>query len=229
MDPIWAGYIGTTIIFISIIFDKSKVSKYISIAGCVVLTFYGIAIQVNPIWVLNLGCFVLYVLKLNFGSKFRPGCIIIGYQGIGKSSLAALDTKYIDLESGSFWIGDTRDPNWYQIYCKIAIELAIQGYIVFTSSHLVVREYLTSVPLPEQLKVFTCCPSIELKYLWIEKLKLRYNQSKLNKDYKSYMNAFDCYEDNIRSIQECPVPNILLTSMKYNLKKEIQKAIKQYK
>lgn len=29
--------------------------------------------------------------------------IIIGYQGIGKSTLAHEDNKYIDLESGNFW------------------------------------------------------------------------------------------------------------------------------
>lgn len=35
--------------------------------------------------------------------------IIIGYQGIGKSTLAKNSLKYIDLESGNFWINGERD------------------------------------------------------------------------------------------------------------------------
>ena len=30
--------------------------------------------------------------------------IIIGYQGVGKSTLANKDDKFIDLESSSFWV-----------------------------------------------------------------------------------------------------------------------------
>lgn len=38
--------------------------------------------------------------------------IIIGYQGIGKSSVAKEDYKYIDLESSNFWVDGNR-PNDY--------------------------------------------------------------------------------------------------------------------
>ena len=34
--------------------------------------------------------------------------IVIGYQGIGKSSLAGRDHKYVDLESGNFWVDGKR-------------------------------------------------------------------------------------------------------------------------
>ena len=46
------------------------------------------------------------------------GLIVIGYQGIGKSSIGG---KYncIDLESSNFYIDDKRDNDWYKIYCNI--------------------------------------------------------------------------------------------------------------
>lgn len=57
--------------------------------------------------------------------------IFIGYQGIGKSTLAGYN-RYIDLESGNFWINGKRDENWYIPYCNIAEHLSEQGYRVHT-------------------------------------------------------------------------------------------------
>jgi len=34
--------------------------------------------------------------------------IVIGYQGIGKSTLSKTNDKYIDLESGNFFVDGTR-------------------------------------------------------------------------------------------------------------------------
>ena len=74
--------------------------------------------------------------------------IIIGYQGVGKSTLANKDDKFIDLESGSFWINNTdnnskyRYDNWYEMYCNVAEHLSQQGYIVVVASHEVVRNRL---------------------------------------------------------------------------------------
>ena len=50
--------------------------------------------------------------------------IIIGYQGIGKSTLAGKDNKFIDLESGNFWVNGERVENWYIPYCQIAEHLS---------------------------------------------------------------------------------------------------------
>ena len=66
--------------------------------------------------------------------------IVIGYQGIGKSTLANKDLRFIDLESGNFWVDGKRADDWYKPYCQIAEHLSRQGYIVFTSSHEVVRK-----------------------------------------------------------------------------------------
>ena len=69
--------------------------------------------------------------------------IIIGYQGIGKSTLANCNLNYVDLESSNFYIDGKRADDWYKPYCKIAEHLSQQGYYVFVSSHKVVRDELS--------------------------------------------------------------------------------------
>jgi hypothetical protein len=122
--------------------------------------------------------------------------IIIGYQGIGKSSLAGRDHKYIDLESGNFWVDGKRAEDWYKPYCQIANHLSQQGYVVFTSSHEVVRKELEN----SKELVVVCYPSLKLKDMWIDKLENRYRDTGLEKDYKALMNAKDRFEENIKEL-----------------------------
>lgn len=90
--------------------------------------------------------------------------IIIGFPGIGKSSVTrAYDgdintTGYIDLESSNF----VKDENWVKEYCDLAIDLELQGYNVFVSSHKKVREYLAEKQdiFPDIMEVF---PSKEMR------------------------------------------------------------------
>ena len=128
--------------------------------------------------------------------------IIIGYQGIGKSTLAYNEMEYIDLESSNFFVNGKMADDWYIPYCNIAINLSNQGYKVFVSSHEVVRNELSSSTNVDKMIV---CPAIELKDAWIEKLKTRYENTKLipqegEKNYKAYMNALDRYADNIKEL-----------------------------
>lgn len=123
--------------------------------------------------------------------------IVIGYQGIGKSTLAGKDNRYIDLESGNFWVNGKRADDWYKPYCQIAEHLSQQGYVVFTSSHEVVRKQLEN---SNEIVVLTF-PSVELKDAWIDKLEKRYQESGLEKDYKALMNAKDRYIENIRELE----------------------------
>ena len=150
--------------------------------------------------------------------------IFIGYQGIGKSTLAGYN-RYIDLESGNFWINGKRDENWYIPYCNIAEHLSEQGYRVFTSSHEVVRNYLST----SKEDCFVVYPALHLKDEWIVKLKLRYENSKLDKDYKAYMNAVDRYEDNIKEIANSGFNCIEIDSMDYNLDELIERIITELK
>lgn len=147
--------------------------------------------------------------------------IIIGYQGIGKSTLADEDINYIDLESTCFWIDGERDENWYRSYCKIAEYLSKQGYRVFVLSHADVRKTLKD----SDEQVVCCVPALHLKDQWIERLKKRYESdpTKREKNYKAYMNAVDRYEDNIKEIVASGFPVILLDSMEYDLDEQIRR------
>lgn len=141
--------------------------------------------------------------------------IVIGYQGIGKSSLAGRDSGCIDLESGNFWHDGVRPDDWYIYYCNIAEHLSKQGFTVFTSSHEVVRNYLK-----ENCKedVYVIFPSLALKDEWIKKLKDRYRQTGLDKDYKALKNAEDRYEENIEELKNSGFTYCEIDSMDYNLK-----------
>ena len=141
--------------------------------------------------------------------------VIVGYQGIGKSTLAMLGVGCIDLESSNFFINSKRDDNWYIVYCNIAEHLSKQGYDVFVSSHEVVRKELAK---REGLQRMIVCPSIELKDVWIEKLYLRYEKDLSDKNYKAYMNALDRYEDNIKELlSEKGFEIKVINDMLYNL------------
>ena len=146
--------------------------------------------------------------------------IIIGYQGIGKSTLAGC-YNCIDLESGNFWIDGKRDENWYIPYCNIAEHLSKQGFNVFTSSHQVVRDRLAN----SEEKVFCVFPSLALREEWISKLHLRYEATKLEKDYKAYMNAVDRYSENIKELADFK-HTWVIHSMDYDLL-EIVKMIEE--
>lgn len=124
--------------------------------------------------------------------------IIVGYQGIGKSTLAKNGNGFIDLESSNFFINGVRQNDWYIPYCNIAMNLSEQGYTVFVSSHECVRNYLSFHA--DQARLVIVCPSLRLKDQWIEKLEKRYQDTGLVKDYKAMMNAKDRYEENIKEL-----------------------------
>lgn len=139
--------------------------------------------------------------------------IIIGYQGIGKSSLAGTE-NCIDLESGNFWIDGERSDEWYKPYCQIANHLSEQGYTVFVSSHEVVREELKN----SKEKVFIVMPDERLRDQWIERLWNRYGFTGLDKDYKAYANAKYRYAENIYELMHCGIPYYIIIDMKYSLR-----------
>lgn len=139
--------------------------------------------------------------------------IVIGYQGIGKSTLVKETSGiYIDLESSNFFVDGKRENEWYKPYCKIADDLSRQGYIVFTSSHKEVRDYFKEI---SKEVIITIVPDFSLKDKWIERLYARYEISKLEKDYKAFKNAEERYAENIKEIIESGFPSIILNNTKY--------------
>lgn len=140
--------------------------------------------------------------------------ILIGYQGIGKSTLAFKENNFIDLESNNFFYKDKRIDNWYIYYCNIAAHLSKQGFNVFVSSHEVVRNRLKKY-FDEPL--ICIIPSINLKDEWIKKLYKRYINHKSEKNYKAWMNAVDRYEDNINEIKNSGIEFIEIENINYDL------------
>lgn len=138
--------------------------------------------------------------------------IIIGYQGIGKSTLAGKH-NCIDLESGNFFVDGVRDENWYKMYVQIATHLSEQGYIVFVSSHKVVREELANV----HQSVWCVFPQHQLKYQWIAKLEERYKKTKLPKDERAYLNAKECYSQNVEDLATDIFATCAIGTMDYSL------------
>lgn len=149
--------------------------------------------------------------------------IVVGYQGIGKSTLQKNDSNVIDLESGHFWVNDKRDENWYVVYVNIADHLSKQGFTVFLSSHKVVRQELND----RGIDFNVISPSLELKEAWLEKLKKRYDLSKRMKDYKAWQNAEQCYEDNIKDLasEKHYYP---ITNMGYSLTEMVSSILEEW-
>ena len=139
--------------------------------------------------------------------------IIIGYQGIGKSTLTRRVKGYIDLESSCFWYNGLRPQDWYIYYCQIAEDLSRQGYDVFVSSHEPVRKFLRN----SKEKVIVIYPSLSLKDKWIEKLRIRYDNDPSEKNHKALLNAEDRYEDNIKELMDSGFDYGEITEMDYDL------------
>ena len=151
------------------------------------------------------------------------GLIVVGYQGVGKSSCSGKN-NCIDLESSNFYIGEERHEDWYITYCTIAINLAAQGYTVFTSSHECVVNYFRSVPLPPGVgKVVIFCPTLKMRNEWIDRLSNRYNRTDLFKDYKAYRNADAGYGEQITKLVHSGLPVYHPANIDYDLNVYVNK------
>lgn len=148
--------------------------------------------------------------------------IVIGYQGIGKSTICKDNPRYIDFESSALKMFGRRPPNWEMPYCQMAIWLSKQGYVVFTSSHKEVREMLKGC----DEYCIAIVPTLELKKEWCIKLKKRYEESGLEKDKLALLNANDRYEGNIKEIMDDVPDTFLIDSMDYDLKQIVDKCEK---
>ena len=143
--------------------------------------------------------------------------IVIGYQGIGKSTLVKERNSYIDFESSNFKINGGRPEGWEQMYCEAALDLSRQGHVVFTASHKCIRDYLKEHRGSEV--VLIVAPSVGLKDQWLEKLRNRCKETGLVKDRLALLNAEDCFNENIQEMQSYAnvFPFYEITDMGYKL------------
>lgn len=138
----------------------------------------------------------------------NTGMIVIGFPGIGKSSVAnnKANAKYIDLESSNFNLDDgTKVDHWVTVYTNIAFHLAQQSKVVFVSSHndvhIMIMEKRRTNPELQEIPVMIIYPSMGIKAAWLLRLKDRLNNSKnqSTNEYKKNLAAYEAankYYDN---------------------------------
>ena len=140
--------------------------------------------------------------------------IIIGYQGIGKSSIARVNPfTSIDLESSWTKIDGQRPDDWAKIYCQIAEGLSRAGYNVFVSSHKVVQDILAK----SQEHVLAVFPSPEIKREWLERLRLRWEVTGEEKNYRAWKGAEAGYDREIEVLMASPFEKYVINDMNYRL------------
>lgn len=151
--------------------------------------------------------------------------IIIGYPGIGKSSLSTSATGYIDLDSSNFWRWEdgnrVRDKNWYIAYCNIAVYLSKQGHKVFVCADEDVQKKLKEMSGSKDFKeeIIYCVPALELKDKWVEKLENRYNESHSIEDLAALNHVGTSYEKDLEYIMNSGLPVVKIRYMDYSLEK----------
>lgn len=154
--------------------------------------------------------------------------IIIGYPGIGKTTIAKrYPDKICDLDSSNFVItldGSNKKPEfWYEQYVNIACKLNKNPFdIVFVSSHKEVQDEFKRRDLVKKESVHLCYPSLALKDEWIARVQKRYDESHLDKDKRALDNVIKNFDYNIHCMMtNTYFPHIVLDKTPYNLLAEI--------
>lgn len=157
------------------------------------------------------------------------GAVVVGYPGIGKSTLANNNIHFIDLESSKFK-RDNLDSIWYRTYCDVALDLASQGHVVFVSCHEKVRRYLSKNNHSKFIRLCCCIPSLDLENEWIEKLWKRYLDSgdPYGKDYRAWNHAMLNFRKDIIRIPRDFEYVVVIDSIDYDLHKLLQKSFNDY-
>lgn len=145
--------------------------------------------------------------------------IIIGYPGVGKTSLAGRYRQYIDLESSNWNNPDNTKPDmWWWSYGKIAEDLSRQGYRVFVSCHPSVQKYFEE----SNEYVMVLYPSLELKEEWIKRISDRYERDRSIKNLSALNNVELYYDEQIKSLNDSLFENkLVLKDINYTLDNEI--------
>lgn len=143
--------------------------------------------------------------------------IIIGYPGIGKTSLAGRN-NCIDLDAKEFLTRCSSIDEWVTCYCNLANYLSNQGYTVFVSSQNEIRLHLEETSNEQLLIIY---PSLALKNEWINKLKVTHMITNLETDLNEYNNVYQNYESQIQAIMDSPIDKIEIQTMDYSLNKII--------
>ena len=145
--------------------------------------------------------------------------IIFGYPGVGKTSIAKEDWRFIDLDSSDMLIHGKygRKKHWEENYCNIALLLSRQGYYVFVSTH---PEVISRI-MGKTKDVCAAYPDICLQEPWTKALKERYQDRRNRPSHNAWRRAKDHFEEDIRELHKLDCVKIPIPSMDFNLKKTI--------
>ena len=146
--------------------------------------------------------------------------IIMGYPGIGKTSIAKEDYRFIDLDSSDMLIRGKygNKKGWEEIYCNVALMLSKQGYFVFVSTHPKVRERI----LAKDKNAIVVYPSLSLKKEWTDRLYERYNNNRCRQTHNAWVRAKEHYDEDIEELMKLRCQQILITNMEnYRVKQQI--------
>lgn len=163
------------------------------------------------------------------------GSIIIGYPGVGKSTLAG-NNNYIDLESSMFRnsLGE-KIEDWDCAYVSVAEDLARQGYNVFISSHSDVYNHFNynvvkSLQSLDDINVLAVYPSSRVFNVWVDKLGSRYRNDPSTKNLAAYTRAQNHIVSDIEEFKDFAKRNSITTveidSLDYSLSSMIISALK---
>lgn len=177
------------------------------------------------------------------------GLIICGYPGVGKTSVGGLD-HCIDLESSDFQMGSNDRiwsivyvrvtdisevmansnmdkeietlaiPAWVDEYCRVGMSLADQGYTVLMSTHKDVITYLSKM---SKNPVVIFCPRLEWKTQWFERVRERYEETRLDKHRLAINRVRDHYDEDIIGLMNSGLPVYQPDLLCYNLNSHINK------
>lgn len=164
------------------------------------------------------------------------GLIVCGYPGVGKSSIAGWN-NCVDLKSSYFSYRCNMPQKldyWVPQYCKVAMDLAMQGYTVLTSTHEQVIKYFIEHTQGTELSpslrgVVVFCPDHRYKPEWVERLNNRLCQDATNhmstdileKDLRALRRVIEHFNEDMDFLYNCGLPVYVPGYMDYDLKDQI--------
>ena len=135
--------------------------------------------------------------------------IVIGYPGVGKSTVSKRNIRYVDFDSSPF----SNKEQWESDYVFNAEMLSSHGHVVFVSAHKAVQELLKN----SKEKVVVVYPALRLHDFWIEKLKTRYIKTQNDGDYRALSRCVSHYCEDILELKGLPFPQIKIDEENYDL------------
>ena len=135
--------------------------------------------------------------------------IVIGYPGVGKSTVSKKNTKCVDFDSSMF----PKEDGWEELYVQRAESLSNQGFIVFVSAHKKVQDLL----LESKEEVSVIYPSLRLHDFWIQKLKDRYEEHGSEENKRALYRCVSHYCEDILELEALPFKKTVIDKEDYDL------------